>query len=121
MGLNSEGLIIGRIFASELWGGEGGYFGKGLVLGGKEAYHRNFTVYPFSSLVLRAHVTLFQRNGNRGSFPRWPIFIFGALCRLQSIPGTVFVSWPMSEGLWLNFPSIKKRNFRAKTALKNKV
>ena len=50
MGLHSGGLIIGRIFASEIfffflfffffWGG--GLFSGGLIFGG--AYYRNFTV-----------------------------------------------------------------------------
>ena len=39
MGLYSGGLIIGRIFASEVCGA---YFQEGLFLGG--AYYRNFTV-----------------------------------------------------------------------------
>ena len=36
----SGGLIIGRIFASEIWGA---YFREGLFFG--RAYYRNFTVY----------------------------------------------------------------------------
>ena len=39
MGLYSGGLIIGRIFASEIWGA---YVREGLFFGG--AYYRNFTV-----------------------------------------------------------------------------
>ena len=40
MGLYSVGLIIGRTFASEIWGA---FFREGrVILGG--AYHRNFTV-----------------------------------------------------------------------------
>ena len=53
MGLYSEGLIIGRIFASEIWGA---YFREGLFIslfislffwgrGGGGAYYRNFTVF----------------------------------------------------------------------------
>ena len=36
MGLHSGGLIIGRIFASEIWAGGGGLFSGGLIffLGG---------------------------------------------------------------------------------------
>ena len=54
MGLYLGGLIIGRIFASEIWGAyfrEGlfFFFGGGLILGGAYfgggAYHRNFTVF----------------------------------------------------------------------------
>ena len=47
MGLYSGGLIIGRIFASEIW--PGAYFRKGLFffLGGGGAYYRNFTVFLF--------------------------------------------------------------------------
>ena len=39
MGLYLRGPIIGRIYASEIWGA---YFREGLFLGG--AYYRNFTV-----------------------------------------------------------------------------
>ena len=43
MGLYSGGLIIGKVFASEIWGGGGGgLFSGGLIFGG--AYYRNFTV-----------------------------------------------------------------------------
>ena len=57
MGLYTGGLIIGRIFASEIWGP---YFREGLYIylyiylffsaGGGEggAYYRNFTVYSFN-------------------------------------------------------------------------
>ena len=41
MGLYSGGLIIGRIFASEIWGGA--YLLGGVFFGGG-AYYRNFTV-----------------------------------------------------------------------------
>ena len=46
MGLYSGGLIIGRIFVSEIWGA---YFREGLFFffgggGGGGAYYRNFTV-----------------------------------------------------------------------------
>ena len=47
MGLYSGGLIIGRIFASEIWGAyfrEGFFFGGG---GGMGAYYRNFKVSIF--------------------------------------------------------------------------
>ena len=44
MGLYTGGLIVGRIFASEIWGA---YFWEGLFffLGGGGAYYRNFTIY----------------------------------------------------------------------------
>ena len=35
-------LIIGRIFASEVWGGGGGV---GVFVGGLTKYYRNFAVY----------------------------------------------------------------------------
>ena len=42
MGLYSGGLIIGRIFASEIWGA---YFREDLFwAGGGGAYYRNFTI-----------------------------------------------------------------------------
>ena len=47
MGLHSGGLIIGRIFVSEICGGGGGGVGRlftgGLSFGG--AYYQNFTVF----------------------------------------------------------------------------
>ena len=43
MGLYSGGLIIGRIFACEIWGA---YFRKGLFWGGG-AYYQNFTVFIY--------------------------------------------------------------------------
>ena len=43
MGLHSGGLIVGRIFASEIWGAL--IFSGGLIFGG--AYYRNFTVFTF--------------------------------------------------------------------------
>ena len=45
MGLYAGGLIIGRIFMSEIGGG---LFSGGLIFGG--AYYRSFTVFEF-----RAH------------------------------------------------------------------
>ena len=47
MGLYSGGLVIGRIFASEIWGGGGRLFSGGLIvfLGGRGTYYRNFTVF----------------------------------------------------------------------------
>ena len=45
MGLYSEGLIIRKIFASEIWGA---YFWEGLIFSffwGGGAYYWNFTVY----------------------------------------------------------------------------
>ena len=43
MGFYSGGLIIGRIFASEIWGA---YFREGLFFFvGGGGYFRNFTVY----------------------------------------------------------------------------
>ena len=50
MGLYLGGLIIGRIFASEIWWA---YFREGLVFG--RAYYRNFTVcdYHFIILIIR--------------------------------------------------------------------
>ena len=44
MGLHWGGLIIGRIFASEIWGGGGAYFQDSLFFGGG-GYYRNFTVF----------------------------------------------------------------------------
>ena len=48
MCLYSGGLIIGRIFASEIWGG-GLIFGRAYFFlgggGGGGAYNRNFTIY----------------------------------------------------------------------------
>ena len=42
MSLNSGGLIIGRIFVSEIWGA---YFREGLFLGDLHVHvYRNFTV-----------------------------------------------------------------------------
>ena len=41
----SEGLMIGRIFASEIWGA---YFREGFFFGGGGAYDRNFTVFCMS-------------------------------------------------------------------------
>ena len=43
MGLCSGGLIIRRIFASEIWGA---YFREGLFFGGRGGtYYQNFTVF----------------------------------------------------------------------------
>ena len=41
MGLYSGWLIVGRIFASEIWGL---IFGRAIIIGG--AYYQNFTVTP---------------------------------------------------------------------------
>ena len=45
MGLYSGGLIIGRIFASDIWGGMWGLFSGGhIFFEGGVAYYRNFTI-----------------------------------------------------------------------------
>ena len=46
MGLYSGGLIIGRIFASEIWGA---YFSGGLIFFGGGAYYGNFMVIYVSA------------------------------------------------------------------------
>ena len=51
MGLNSGGLIIGRTFASEIWGA---YFQESFFWGwGGGAYYRNFILYVSSGYVLK--------------------------------------------------------------------
>ena len=54
MGLYSGGLIIGRIFVSEIWGA---YFREGLVLGGV-AYYRNFTAFDVFVYLIMCSVTI---------------------------------------------------------------
>ena len=49
MGLNMRELIIGRIFASEIWGG-GAYFREGLSFGegGGAAYYLNLRYLAYT-------------------------------------------------------------------------
>ena len=55
MGLYSGGRIIGRIFASEIWGA---YFREG---GGGGAYYRNFTASRYKpDLILLSPLVFFQ-------------------------------------------------------------
>ena len=58
MALYSGGLIIGRIFVSEIWRA---YFRESLIFfwgGGVGAYYRNFTVYYCNESILSSDVTV---------------------------------------------------------------
>ena len=66
MGLYSGGLIIGRIFPSEIWGGGGLIFGRAyyyyfiyflfFLAGGGGAYYRGFTVYYLGNILKLVNV-----------------------------------------------------------------
>ena len=74
MGLYLGGLIIGRIFASEIWGA---CFWEGLFLGG--AYYRNITVVKhFTPFV---HILYFFRPRNWGKKAHF-------LLKMASLPAT---------------------------------
>ena len=58
MSLYSGGLIIGRMFASDIWGY---YVWESLYIfwGGGGAYYRNFTVFQSGGQVIRMLVAIF--------------------------------------------------------------
>ena len=71
MGLYSGGLVIGRIFASEIWGG-GAYFREGsFFFGGGGTYYRDFTLF-------------LEWGINSIAYPsKIGVFIFGGLTRTK--------------------------------------
>ena len=65
MGLYLGGLIIGRIFTSEIWGA---YFQEGLYLGEGGGYYRNFMVFQLQksrNLLLPFKIRTFILLGKR--------------------------------------------------------
>ena len=91
MGLYSGGLIIGRIFASGIWGA---YFLGGLFWG---AYYRNFTVFcfkvahncieQFRTLVVITQLCI-TNDDNMASFER--LISANRLPRQRENPPTTF-------------------------------
>ena len=76
MDLYLGGLVIGRIFASEIWGA---YFRRAFFWGGGvgAAYYWNFTVLPFISITL---LEIFLANLNGGG-----VFCFAKFSQIWRI------------------------------------
>ena len=71
MGFYSGGLIIGRIFASEIWGV---YFREGLFEGGD--YYRNFTVYfHLARILYKCSVQMNFANSTEGRGDRRTVIL----------------------------------------------
>ena len=71
MGLYSGGLIIGRIFASEIWGA---YFRDRLLFlwgGGGGAYYRNFTVIVLYLQIFNTQNSILFKISASGLFLKY--------------------------------------------------
>ena len=92
MGLYSGGLIIGRIFASEIWGA---YFREGLFFfffgGGGAYYQKEFYDMQISFLITKAYFFELPKN-----MPIWQLF-FDVIQQTDSL---CFIQFKITS-LWL--------------------